>query len=226
MNPTVVVSVASRRRIARAKTWLTSRPQTEEVLVVGATLDGANELARQVVQDKGAAFGWHRLSFSQLAATIAAPLLAARELVSLSRIGTEAIVARLVHRLRIEGKLGRYQSVSKTPGFPRAMTNVIAELRSARLRSNEVEGVVPDLVPIFREYERELAEGGFTDWPGTLEVATNAIAGVDQHRTGRGCCAFALARRAVPPSTVRKSRRLTSPSQPKRQAVADHKLAH
>jgi ATP-dependent helicase/nuclease subunit B len=182
MNPTVVVSVASSRRIARAKTWLTSRPQTEEVLVVGATLDAANELARQVVQDKGAAFGWHRLSFSQLAATIAAPLLAERGLVSLSRVGTEAIVARLVHRLRIEGKLGRYQSVSEMPGFPRAMTNVIAELRSARLRSNEVEAVVPDLVPIFREYEHELAEGGFTDWPGTLEVAANAIAGVDQHR--------------------------------------------
>ena len=35
MNPTVVVSVANRRRIARAKTWLSSRPQTEEVLVVG-----------------------------------------------------------------------------------------------------------------------------------------------------------------------------------------------
>jgi ATP-dependent helicase/nuclease subunit B len=156
MNPTVVVSVASRRRIARAKTWLTTRPRTEEILVVGPTLDAANELARQGVQDRGAAFGWHRLSFSQLVATIAAPLLAEREVVSLSRVGTEAIVARLVHRLRIEGKLGRYQSVSETPGFPRAMTNVIAELRSARLRSNDVEGVVPDLVPIFREYEREL----------------------------------------------------------------------
>src|ERR1700747_1377528 len=118
MNPTGVVSVAGRRKTAGAKTWLTGRPQTEEVLVVGATLDAANELVRQVVQDKGAAFGWHRLSFSQLAATIAGPLLAERGLVSLSRVGTEAIVARLVHRLRIEGKLGRYQSVSEMPGFP------------------------------------------------------------------------------------------------------------
>jgi hypothetical protein len=62
------------------------------------------------------------------------------------------------------------------------MTSVIAELRSARLRSNAVESVAPDLVPMVREYERELADGGFTDWPGTLELATNAIAELDRHR--------------------------------------------
>ena len=154
----------------------------QELLLVGATLDGANELARQVASIKGAAFGWHRLSLSQLVAASAAPALAACGLVPLSRIATEAIVTRLVHRLRAEGKIGRYQFVSEMPGFSRAITGVIAELRSAGLRSNAVESIVPDLVPIVREYERELTEGGLIDWPGTLELATSAIAGLDPPR--------------------------------------------
>jgi ATP-dependent helicase/nuclease subunit B len=62
------------------------------------------------------------------------------------------------------------------------MTDVIAELRSARLRSNSLERVVPHLLPIVREYEHELAEGGFTDRSGMLELATNAVAGFDRHR--------------------------------------------
>src|SRR5258706_10643271 len=182
MNATAITSVSSRRLIGRAGAWLECREQAEEVLILGATLDAANELARQATQGKGAAFGWHRLSLSQLAAAIAAPALATRGIVPLSRIGTEAIVARLVHRLKGEGGLGRYQSISETPGFTRAITGVIAELRSANLRSNAVESVAPDLMPIVREYERELSEGGFTDWSGTLELATNEIARLDRHR--------------------------------------------
>jgi ATP-dependent helicase/nuclease subunit B len=182
MKSRAVVSVSSMRRNARARTWLTSRPQAEEVLIVGSTLDAANELARQGAQNKGAAFGWHRLSLPGLAATIAAPVLAAQGLVALTRIGSEAIVARLIHRLQTERRLGRYHIVSETPGFSRAIASVIAELRMARLHSDAAEGVAPDLVAIIREYERELTEGGFTDWPGTLEFAVNAISAVDRPR--------------------------------------------
>jgi ATP-dependent helicase/nuclease subunit B len=182
MNATAITSTSNRCRTRQASAWLESRAQSEEVVIVGATLDAANELVRQVAQGKGAAFGWHRFGISQLAAVIATPVLATRGVVPLSRIGTEAIVARLVHRLKTERALGRYQSVSETPGFARAMTGVIAELRSAGLQSNSVENVAPDLAPIIRQYERELAEGGFTDWSGTLELATSAIAGLDRHR--------------------------------------------
>jgi ATP-dependent helicase/nuclease subunit B len=100
----------------------------------------------------------------------------------LSRVGTEAIVAGLVHRLKAEGALSRYQAVSDTPGFPRAMTDVIGELRSARLSLAAVESVAPDLMPIVRTYERELAEGSFTDWPGILGLATEAIGARERHR--------------------------------------------
>ena len=184
MSATAVISAVNHRRIRRARAWLESRVPAEEVLIVGATLDAANELARRVAKEKGAAFGWHRLTLSQLAAAIAAPVLAARGLVPLSRVGTEAIVARLVHRLKAEGGLGHYHAVAATPGFPRAIAGVIAELRLARLPSDAVGSVAPDLVPLIGAYEAELAEAGLTDWPGVLALATEAAsrAGPDRHR--------------------------------------------
>ena len=184
MSATAVISAVNQRRIQRALAWLEGRVPAEEVLIVGATLDAANELARRVAKERGAAFGWHRLTLSQLAAAIAAPALAARGLIPLSRVGTEAIVARLVHRLRAEGGLGRYDAVSATPGFPRAVAGVIAELRVARVPSDVVGSVAPDLVPLIGAYEAELAEAGLADWPDVLMLATEAAgrAGPDRHR--------------------------------------------
>src|SRR6516165_10740841 len=118
MCPILSISVANHRRLLRARDWLANRSQCEEVLILGATLDGPNELARTVANERGAIFGWHHLSFSQFAAATAAPLLASRGLTPLSRVGTEAIVARLLHRLKAEGGLSRYRGVSNTPGFP------------------------------------------------------------------------------------------------------------
>ena len=51
-----------------------------------------NELARKVAKEKGTAFGWHRLTLPQLAFAVAAPILAARGLSPLSRIGAKALV--------------------------------------------------------------------------------------------------------------------------------------
>jgi hypothetical protein len=182
MNANLVLSVANHRRLEQARLWLEGRSPNEEVLLLGATLDGPNDLARILAKQKGAAFGWHRLSFSQLAFAVAAPLLATRALVPLSPVGMEAIVTRLVHRLRTEGTLTRYRAVADTPGFPRAITRVIAELRAAALGSEALEGIAPDLVPVVRAYEHELAEGAFIDWPGVLQLAAEAVLGPDRHR--------------------------------------------
>jgi ATP-dependent helicase/nuclease subunit B len=184
MTANAIISAANYCRIHRASAWLDGRTAAEEVLIVGPTLDAANELVRAVAKQKGAAFGWHRLTLSQLAATIAAPALATRGLIPLSRIGTDAIVARLVHRLNQEGRLSRYETVAAAPGFPRAVAGVITELRLARLPPDAVAGSEPDLVPLIETYEAELKEAGLTDWPGVLAVATEAAsdAGTKQHR--------------------------------------------
>ena len=172
MSAIVVTSVVNHRRIGRARAWLESRVLGEEVLIIGASLDAANELARRVAEEKGAAFGWHRLTLPQLAAALAAPVLAERKLAPLSRLGAEAIVARVVHRIKAKCGLGRYQPVGETPGFARAIAAVIAELRLARLTCNAIGEVAPDLTRLIQAYESALAEVELTDWPGVLNLAT------------------------------------------------------
>jgi hypothetical protein len=182
--------ITGHRRIRRAQRWLESRAAAEEVLIVGATLDAANQLAREVAKKKGAAFGWHRLTLPQSAFAIAAPILAARGLTPLSRIGAGALVARLVHRMNAEGRLKHYQSVAMTPGFPRAVAGVIAELRLARISRGAIAGCAPDLEPLAEAYEAELKEAGLTDWPGVLALASeaaSAVGGLIMRKTrGRG----------------------------------------
>jgi hypothetical protein len=143
MGRIAVTSSAARTRIRRAEAWLESRNPDEELLVIGATLDAANEVARQVAKKKGAAFGWHRLTLPQLAFAIAAPVLAARGLTPLSRIGADAIVARLVHRMKAEGTTSYCQSVLGAPGFPRAVASVITELRLGQIPPNAVMASAP-----------------------------------------------------------------------------------
>jgi hypothetical protein len=94
MSRIAVKSSAARTCIRRAEAWLQSRMPDEELLLIGATLDAANELTRRVARKKGAVFGWHRLTLPQLAFAIAAPVLATRGLTPLSRIGADAMVAR------------------------------------------------------------------------------------------------------------------------------------
>src|SRR3984893_9600872 len=179
MTTTVVTSVGSLFRIDCARAWLETRDDAEEVLILGASLAAANELARSLTKTRGAAFGWHRLTLAQLAANIASPVLTERGLASISQIGAEATVARLLHRLRIERRLGRFQPIAHTPGFPRAITAVLTELRLAQLSSEALATVTPDVSPLLAAYEAELAELALADWPKILALAAE---GVLRHR--------------------------------------------
>lgn len=71
----------------------------EEVLIIGASLDAANELARRVAEEKGAAFDWHRLTLPQLAAAIAAPVFAEWKLVIRTRLYQKSAFSG--HKLQI-----------------------------------------------------------------------------------------------------------------------------
>jgi ATP-dependent helicase/nuclease subunit B len=171
MAARLVISSVNHRRIGRARAWLEARKPGEELVIVGASLDAANELARGVVRDKGAALGWHRLTLAQLAAAIARPALTMRGVVPLSQIGVYAVAARIIHRLREEHGLGRFNAVAGTPGLPRAVANVIAELRLARLGREDLIAAAPELAPLMAAYEAELSTTGLTDWAGLLAIA-------------------------------------------------------
>jgi hypothetical protein len=171
----VVASAVGRSRLERARAWLETRGPAEEVLILGASLAAANELARSVAGTKGGAFGWHRLTLPQLAASMALPSLIGRGLASITQIGTEATVARLLHRLRAEGRLGRFAAIAETPGFPRAVAGVVAELRLARLSREIVDAAAADVAPLLAAYQAELVEMAVTDWAGVLALAAEGI---------------------------------------------------
>jgi RecB family exonuclease len=182
MSRIAIFSSAAGPRIRRAEAWLERRAAAGEVLIVGATLDAANELARKVAKKKGAAFGWHRLTLSQLAFAVAAPVLATRGLTPLGRIGADAFATRLVHRMNAEGRLGHYESITATPGFPRAVARVISELRLARLSPEAVARFAPDLASVLSAFELELNESCLTDWPGVLALASEAARAAGDNR--------------------------------------------
>jgi len=144
-------------------------------VVVGASLDAANELARDAAMHMGAAFGWHRLTLSQLAASIARSELANQGLIPVGRIVADAIVARFLHDLKTNDKLGRFQPIAETPGFPRSIARVINELRLADVSSETISAKAPDLAPLIDAYEAELQNAGLVDWPGVLMLATEII---------------------------------------------------
>lgn len=170
-----VVSSSAVARLDAAEAWLRDRKPSDEVVVVAASLEAANDVIRKAVASKGAAFGWHRLTLPHLAHLIAARQLSAKGLVPVSTLGLEAITTRLVHQLRTEGRLGRFAAIAEAPGLARAFARTIQDLRMARVDLAELASAAPELLPIIESYEAELVGGGLIDWPGVLEMATSAL---------------------------------------------------
>ncbi len=166
----------SHRRLARARAWLKVRAPAEEVLIIGANLDGANELARGVAQTTGAAFGWHRMTLAQFAAMLAAPAMTGRGIASIGSLGVEAIVCRAVQALGSGGGLGRYACIAEGPGFSRAIAGVLIELRLAGIAHEVLGDLAPDLLRLLCAYESELQRANLTDWAGMLAFATETAA--------------------------------------------------
>jgi hypothetical protein len=84
--------------------------------------------------------------------------------------------------MNAEGRLSHYQSVAATPGFPRAVASVIAELRLAGVTREAIARSAPDFAPLTSAYEVELKEAGLTDWAGVLALATDAASAVGGNR--------------------------------------------
>ena len=118
MSPRLISAPAAEPRIAQARAWLEGHAPGEELLVVAANADAANELLRGVACQRGAAFGWHRITFPRLAASLAAEGLAREAAVPVGRLVAQAVVARVVHESAAAGGLGRFEAAGGGPGLP------------------------------------------------------------------------------------------------------------
>ncbi len=174
MGLTAVISVATHDRVARGREWLNARRPAEETLIIGATLGAANELARGLARQKQASFGYHRLSLGQLASALAQPVLTAQQTVLLGALGTRAVANRVIHKSSEAGELGRYAKLTNGPGFARAISNVITEVRLDQIEADALSHILPELRALLQAYERELADHWFADWPAVLRLAASA----------------------------------------------------
>jgi CRISPR/Cas system-associated exonuclease Cas4 (RecB family) len=162
--PTRLLSApAAGSRLERARAWLEGYAAGEELLVVAASLDAANELLRGVGCSRGAAFGWHRTTFPRLAATLAAEGLAREGAVPVGRLAGQALVARVVHECGAEGALGRFAEAAGGPGLVRALAAALDEIRLADADLRRVAEVAPELARIFAAHDAALRAAGLAD---------------------------------------------------------------
>jgi CRISPR/Cas system-associated exonuclease Cas4 (RecB family) len=91
-------------------------------------------------------------------------------LAPISRLGIEAIAARIVHAAATAQRLPYFAPVAQTPGFARALAKTLTELRLHNA------GPPGDLAHLLSRYERELATRSVADLPMILGLAIEEIA--------------------------------------------------
>src|ERR687887_509883 len=109
-------------RLREARRFLDQFGPGSEVLLLGGS---------RVSVERGATFGLHRLSFTQLAARLAVMELAARERAPTTALGHEAVATRAAFEARSDDALEYFSPVSQTPGFPKALARTLLDLRLA-----------------------------------------------------------------------------------------------
>ncbi|NUQ76426.1 MAG: PD-(D/E)XK nuclease family protein, partial [Polyangiaceae bacterium] len=170
----LLASPIAAQRLERAAGWLELKKRDRHVVIVGASLEAANDIARKVLAKKGgAAFGWQRMTLGRLAASLAVVGLAERGLVPAGPLPLEALCARVVEDLAKSEGLGRLGGVGDRPGLPRALARTLRELRLAGVGPEilELRAGTADLGRLERAYEQELERAGLADRAGIFKAA-------------------------------------------------------
>ncbi len=144
-----------------------------EVLVVGGARGTADDFARSVPGQ--GALGIHTVTLTQVVTTLAAEEVAARSLTPISRLSLEALVARVVHASL--GQLEYFGPVAKMPGFVRALSSTLNELRLERIDLSALRAAGEpgaDLARFAEAYSTELTARGLVDWARLLTLAESA----------------------------------------------------
>jgi RecB family exonuclease len=165
------------QRLAEARAWVAARADGPGVLIVSASRGAADDLARAVALARGGAIGLHRFSVAQLAARLAAPVLAARGIAPVTYIGGEAVAARATFEASRGGGLEYFAPVARTPGFPRALARTLHELMLARVSPAALADLPlggADLARLLERFEEQFAAASATDRGALFEAAAEA----------------------------------------------------
>lgn len=177
-NVRILTSTSGQVRLEAAIAFLLAIPSGREALIVAASRGAADDLARAAGRQRGASFGWHRLSLLQAAARLAMAELARVGRSPTSPLGAEAVAARAIFDVVEGDELAYFSPVIRTPGFPRALARTLGELRLAGVPTTALGTLVPsgaDLARLLDRVEEQFADAGAADRARLLETATRVL---------------------------------------------------
>lgn len=179
-RPRLLVGSSTAARRERARSWLRTVPADVSPLLLSAEQESADHLARELAASLGSLFGVRRLTLDAFAYRTALPSLAARAVVSHSRLGQEAVMARAVHQLARENRLGPMMAVAEGPGLVRALTSTLHECRMHRVTAKDLASVSQDaesgaLASVLERYEALSEEHGVCDRAAVLDAARRVL---------------------------------------------------
>ena len=175
---TTIQSGSAAVRLREARRFLEQFGPGMEVLLLGGSRGSVDDLARAISLERGATFGLHRLSFTQLAARLAVMELASRERAPTTTLGHEAVATRAAFEAGSADALEYFSPVCQTPGFPKALARTLLELRLAAAGSGDLAQLSrsgPDLAALLDRVDTLLDEAGASDRAALFETATKAL---------------------------------------------------
>ncbi len=184
----ILTSPHSEARLVAARKFISGFPPGTEILLVGATRDAADDLARGMARTSGALFGVHRFSLTQCAALYSASETARSRLAPLSRTAAQALASRAVFRALAADPEAPFRDSARFPGFARAVESTLSELRMAGVDPGRMAEVEADrfVAPLLREYEQALADARLVDRADLFRIAARGVAEAPEGSPGRG----------------------------------------
>ena len=191
----LIESSSAQIRLDAARAFVDAHARDGDVVLAGASRGAVDDLARSIAATKGATIGLHRFSLAQLAARMAAPILATQGLAPVTSLGSEAVAARATFEAERESALGYFAPVAKTPGFSRALARTLQELRLAgvgpdRLTALPLGGA--DLATLLERFDEQFAAASATDRAALFDAATRALSDGDAATAPVGAAALLL----------------------------------
>ncbi len=175
----VVLSSSASVRLSAARQFISEAPPGAETLIVSASRGAADDFARACAVERSSTFGLYRFSLTQLAARLAAPLMADAQVTPSTALGIEAVAARAVYDASSDNRLRYFTPVADTPGFPRALARTLEELALAGVPASSLGRVSPgarDLAELLEHFESQFAAVSTLDRAAFLRLATEAAA--------------------------------------------------
>ena len=172
MKITSIVAASAESRLSDARAHAIDA--TPPVLLVAPTRSAADEFAFSIAREKGATFGVTRSSVAELVVRTAIPALSARGLTPSAPLSDEAVSARVTDDLMTKKALKYFAPVAEMPGFPRALSRTLGEMRMAGVESRQLTGhdANDDLAALLTRAVDERKRSGAVDYATMLATAT------------------------------------------------------